>query len=389
MLTPRTATPTILLATGDAECADAIVAAIGTAASPVRCSSLGSAIELAVDHGPAFVLLDLDGDFATREDILSACHRITTCSRERPAEVILLARSDDATARVAGFKAGASDVYSIPMDIEEMRARISVAIRHRTTADMCDLVTDVNERTAMRIGKIVDDQARNEIATREVLARALAVLAESRDAETGEHLDRMQAYTLILTEDLQKHGDFDGSIDHRFEEMIRHSAPLHDIGKVAIPDAILQKPGKLTADEFEIMKAHTETGARILEVIRNLEFEGGLREAADWLGMAVDIARSHHERWDGGGYPDGIPGIMIPVSARIVAVADVFDALTSARVYKDAMPLARAQSIIHEGTGSHFDPAIITAFDRSWDRFREVYHDFGHGCDEDERRMAA
>lgn len=206
---------------------------------------------------------------------------------------------------------------------------------------------------------------RKLLSTQEVTVLALAQLADSRDPETGEHLLRMRAFAQILacylSEDV-KHPE----VDADFLIELYRSTPLHDIGKVGIPDNILLKPGKLTRDEFEIMKRHTVIGAQALErATRQCQNSTFLR-------MAVDIALYHHERFNGRGYPSGLAGDEIPLCARITAVADVFDALTSARVYKAAMPVEEARRLILAEDGQHFDPLVIDAFVHCFEDFVQV-----------------
>ena len=194
--------------------------------------------------------------------------------------------------------------------------------------------------------------------TRDICVHALAQLADSRDPETGEHLLRMQAFAQILAMDLAVHGPYTEQINSQFLEDLWRSSPLHDIGKVGIPDEILLKPGRLTPAEFEVMKGHAVIGAITLEKTSSMT------DCGDFLVMAIEIARWHHERFDGTGYPHGLKGNLIPLSARIVSVADVFDALTSKRVYKNAIDVEQARSMIEEESGKHFDPAVVSAFFR-------------------------
>ena len=197
--------------------------------------------------------------------------------------------------------------------------------------------------------------------SRDMIVFALANLADSRDPETGEHLERIRQYCLILARTMRKDPAFAEQIDDAFIEQIHIASALHDIGKVGIPDAILLKPGRLSTQEFEIMKQHTVIGAAALDDVAR---RGGSNR---FLEMATQIARHHHERWDGSGYPDGLAGEAIPLAARIAAVADVFDALTSVRVYKQAFGIGVARSMMSNDTGSHFDPAVMAAFEQSFD----------------------
>ncbi len=181
-------------------------------------------------------------------------------------------------------------------------------------------------------------------------------MAESRDPETGEHLERIRIYCQILAEELKANSPYSNQIDNKFIENLYRSSPLHDVGKVGIPDKILLKPGALTESEFDIMRQHTTIGAESLEKSCRHADSGGFLE------MAVDIARYHHERFNGTGYMEGLSEYQIPLCARIVALADVYDALTSARVYKEAFRPEIARLMIEEERAEHFDPAIVDAF---------------------------
>lgn len=199
---------------------------------------------------------------------------------------------------------------------------------------------------------------------------ALATLAEARDEDTGEHLDRMKVYAKTITELLYNKGDYVEEIDFEFLENIERFSPLHDIGKVGIPDSILLKPGKLTKEEFEIMKEHTTYGAKVLRIAE----ENIAKYDKHLFGMGIEIAESHQEKWDGSGYPYGKKGLEIPLSARIVAVADVFDALTSKRPYKKAFSFEESFDIILSESGTHFDPVIVTCLNENKRKFLDVYH---------------
>lgn len=203
------------------------------------------------------------------------------------------------------------------------------------------------------------------LETRDTLIFALAKLAESRDPETGKHLERTQRYCRMLAEELQSSGAR-GKLDNEFVRLVGMTTPLHDIGKVGIPDFVLLKPGRLSEDEFQIMKTHTLIGAETLQSA--LQHSPKQR----FLEIARDIARSHHERWDGKGYPDGLSGEQTPLSARIMSVADVYDALTSVRVYKNAMPHDVARAMIRDGAGTQFDAAVVETFLKLEARFSQV-----------------
>jgi putative two-component system response regulator len=199
----------------------------------------------------------------------------------------------------------------------------------------------------------------------DVSIHALARLAETRDPETGNHLRRTQEYVRLLAQQLQHHPRFAGQLNGPLIELLVKSAPLHDIGKVGIPDHVLLKPGKLDATEWAIMKTHAALGADAIEQAERDGLHAGDAPAGrpvEFLRIAKEIARWHHEMWDGHGYPDGLAGEAIPLSARLMALADVFDALISRRVYKAPMPYERARAIIEGGRGRHFDPDMVDAF---------------------------
>lgn len=218
--------------------------------------------------------------------------------------------------------------------------------------------TDISERLQQKTVEL--------LGTRDVTMFALAQLADSRDPETGEHLLRMRAYAQLIANYLAENGPYVDQIDEKYLQDFYRSTPLHDIGKVGIPDQILLKPGPLTSKEFEVMKRHTIIGAHALEKAAHQNCYG------DFLAMAAEIALTHHEKFDGSGYPHGLRGKDIPLAGRMTALADVFDALTSARIYKDAMTAAEARHLIKEEMNGHFDPAVLSAFDACYREFIEV-----------------
>jgi putative two-component system response regulator len=206
---------------------------------------------------------------------------------------------------------------------------------------------------------------------RDMMIFSLAKLAECRDNDTGKHLDRMREYAKLLACELSTYPEFESVIDEQFIELLYLTSPLHDIGKVGIPDSVLTKPGKLTSDEFAVMKTHTVIGG---ETIRAT---AAAYPQASFLKMAMDVVMYHHERWDGTGYPEGLAGNNIPLSARIVALADVYDALTSKRVYKAAFDHESASKIIIDGRGTHFDPILVDAFLQVQDAMNAIRIGFG------------
>jgi cyclic di-GMP phosphodiesterase len=238
--------------------------------------------------------------------------------------VIMLTSRSGAESMAEALRSGADEFLSKPVEPEELLVRV------RTGARLISL------------------------ETRELALFALAKLAESRDNETGAHLERVREYSRLLARELQVRGR--PGVTDEFVRNIYLTSPLHDIGKVGVPDSILLKPARLSDREFQIMKSHTTTGAETLDAVLRLS------PGAEFLQMARDIALTHHEQWAGAGYPHGLSGEQIPLAGRIVALADVYDALTSRRVYKDAFPHELARGIILEGSGKHFDPAMVEAF---------------------------
>jgi adenylate cyclase len=195
---------------------------------------------------------------------------------------------------------------------------------------------------------------------------SMALVVESRDTETGAHILRTKEYIACLGEYLYEHDIYKSILTKEFRELVYRASPLHDIGKVAIPDNILKKPAKLTTEEFIIMKDHASIGK---EIIQNA-LKGN--EENVFLKRALNIAYSHHEKWDGSGYPQGLKGIEIPLEARLMALADVYDALISRRVYKESIPFEQSEQIIIEGSGNHFDPVLVAAFIELKDKFRDI-----------------
>lgn len=212
----------------------------------------------------------------------------------------------------------------------------------------------------------------NEISlTRDVTILSLASLAEARDNETGQHILRTQRYVRALAIHLQPHPAFCDELDDETIDLLYKSAPLHDIGKVGIPDNILLKPGKHTDEEFELMKTHAQIGSDALKIAEDK------MGSSSFLRLAREIAITHHEKWDGSGYPGGLRENEIPISGRLMAVADVYDALISARVYKPAFPHEKAMEIIRDGAGVHFDPDVVAALDNIENEFMAIAREFG------------
>ena len=223
---------------------------------------------------------------------------------------------------------------------------------------------------------LVAKRTREVLLTQEISMESIGTLAEFRDPETGGHIKRTQHYIKALADQLKELPKFSGILNEEIIDRIYKCAPLHDIGKVAIPDAILKKPGKLNADEFEVMKTHSIHGYEVL-----LSGKSRLDTGA-YLRCAGAIALTHHEKWDGTGYPRGLSGDNIPVEGRLMAIADVYDALVSRRVYKPPLTHSKAVAIILEGRGKHFDPEMVDVFERNAETFRAIAIEFADHDDE-------
>ncbi len=237
--------------------------------------------------------------------------------------------------------------YAIVKNTQDMAA---------TTENMAKYIAQM-QKQSQTIGKLQNG-----------MILVLADMVESRDQNTGEHVRKTAAYTGVIMRQLRKAHIYEDQLTDEYIEDVMHSAPLHDVGKIQVPDAILNKPGKLTDEEFAIMKTHTTAGSDIIQSAISMVSE----DDSGYLIEARNLAHYHHEKWNGSGYPDGLSGTDIPLSARIMAVADVFDALVSKRSYKDGFPFEKAMTIIEEGRGSHFDPAIVDAFMSASDEVRSI-----------------
>lgn len=266
------------------------------------------------------------------------------------------------------LQAGADDYLTKPFSIIQLQARVKAALRLKSAQDRSVGLTNqllaVNTQLEQNLGLRDSDLTR----ARNALVLALAKLVEQRDSEIGGHVQRMQRYCRCLAEEAIRVVPFSEQIDRPFIELLECCAPLHDIGKVGLPDHILLKPGRLEADERILMQAHTIMGA---ETLRQVAQKEGF--SPDFLQMAIDIARHHHERFDGTGYPDRLAGTSIPLAARLVALADTYDALRSRRVYKPALSHRAAVQVMTEADPGHFDPALLQVFARCAAAFEKIY----------------
>ena len=307
---------------------------------------------------PDLILLDI---MMPEMDGYEVCRRLKADNKTRDIPIIFLTAKTEVVDETLGFELGASDYITKPISPPIVLARVETHLAIKRVQDFLKdkntfLNSEINKRTA------------EIMAIQDVTINAMASLAETRDNETGNHIRRTQRYVKVLAEKLRFNPRFAHFLnDDKTIELLYKSAPLHDIGKVGIPDRILLKPGRFEPEEFEIMKTHTTLGRDAI-----LQAEKDLGVEMPFLKYAKEIAYSHQEKWDGSGYPEGLSGDDIPISARLMAVADVYDALISRRVYKAPMPHEKAVEIIKEGKGSHFDPDMADAFLELQDDFKKI-----------------
>jgi putative two-component system response regulator len=322
----------------------------------VRVASSGArALQVAISEPrPDLILLDVMMPSMNGYEVIK---RLQADSRTADIPVIFVTALESNIDEEHGLTLGAVDYISKPIKPAIVLARVKAHLELKAARDWLSGRNVILEAEVAR--RMEDNQRIQDISI-----RALAHLAEIRDPETGNHLRRTQGYIHTLCQHLQAHSRFAHSLTPPYIQALIKSAPLHDIGKVGIPDYILLKPGKLTAAEMSIMKTHSRLGYLAIE-----KAEEETECPVDFLRIAKDIAHYHHEKWDGSGYPEGLAGDAIPLSARLMALADVFDALISQRVYKPPFSLEKSVAIIMEGKGTHFDPDIV-------DAFQSTLHDF-------------
>lgn len=332
----------------------------------VRVATSGrTALRLAVqDPQPALILLDVMMPEMNGYQVLAALKQ-NPATQDIP--VIFLTALDNSSDEERGFQHGAADYIAKPIKPDVVLARV----RNQLLASLGQhLLRDQNLLLETEVTRRMEENERIQT----VSIRALAHLAETRDPETGNHILRTQGYVRLLALRLRHHPRFAATLDEPYITMLARSAPLHDIGKVGIPDTILLKPGKLTADEWQIMKTHARLGSDAIDLA-----EQDIDQPVEFLKLAKEIAHWHHERWDGTGYPDGLAEEAIPISARLMAVADVFDALISKRVYKDAMPAEETRAIIVAERGRQFDPDVTEAFLSGFAEFAAIAAQYTEG----------
>lgn len=310
---------------------------------------------------PDLVLTDL------RMPVMDGLELITLMHKHFPeTPVVVISGNSAIESAVAAVRGGAWDYLTKP--VEDLAGMEIILSRALEKARLMVEVRNYREH----LEDLIHERTRELILTQDAAILGLAILAEYRDLETGEHIRRTQLYVRLIAEKLKDQPCFQGYFDKNTMRLLYNSAPLHDIGKVGVPDCILQKPGQLTATEFDSMKRHTLFGR---DVIRRIETNMHDHSASSFLRFAEELAHTHHEHWDGSGY-HGLKGEEIPISGRIMAVADIYDALTSTRIYKPAYSHDESMKIITEGDGrtcpTHFDPVVLQAFIDLSETFRSI-----------------
>lgn len=308
------------------------------------------ALEIAhADPQPDIILLDI---MMPGMDGYEVCRRLKRNPATEHIPVMFVSALDQTGDEAIGLELGAVDYVRKPYEPVLVKARLRnhLALKRYET----------------ELEQLVEARTAELNLTQQVTIEALASLAEYRDTETGSHIKRTQHYVRALATYLSRHGPYQPLLDPSTVELMYRCAPLHDIGKVAVRDVVLLKPGKLTEAEFEEMKQHVIYGSKALEVA------SGEHGASSFLKLARELILGHHERWDGKGYPHGLRGEDIPLPGRLMAIADVYDALISRRVYKPAFPHDKAVALIAEGRGTQFDPVILDAFLVIADEFRRI-----------------
>jgi len=323
---------------------------------PVCAESGVKAMQL-LDASIDLVLLDI---MMPVMDGFAVCRAIRTQSSFKDVPIIMVTALSSKEDRLKAVEAGANDFITKPIDKTELRVRTNSMLTmkqiqdeiKRYQADLEDMVQVRTRALEMMVENLRELQTATKAANLETV-HCLSYAAEYKDEDTAQHIHRMSCYSAMLAKAM--------GLPEEEVDLVLTASPMHDIGKIGIPDAILLKPGKLDAGEWEIMKTHTNIGARILG-----------NTTSDLLQAGQIIAMSHHERWDGKGYPEGLAGEDIPLYGRICAVADVFDALTSRRPYKEPFSMEKSLAIMAEGRGSHFDPFIFDLFMNNLDAVRNI-----------------
>jgi len=318
-------------------------------------------LSVAAKEKPAVILLDI---MMPDMDGLDVCRNLKADQATFEIPVIFLAAPEKTEDKVRGLEMGAVDYITKPFQPEEVIARVTTHLTLRCLQRQLKIANTELKELSENLDKKVKERSQQLLRSRDSIIFAMAKMTEARDDDTGKHLERICRYVEILAMELAK---TDASITDDWIRTVAQTAALHDIGKVGIPDDILLKKGQLTPEERKIMETHPAIGGDTLLELRE-EMGGG----GPFLSRAIEITLGHHEKWDGSGYPFGIKGEAIALSARLVAVADVYDALVSQRIYKPGLSHEDACRLIQEGAGTHFDPRVVDAFEARQDDFRRI-----------------
>jgi putative two-component system response regulator len=314
------------------------------------------ALRAALSDPPDLILLDINMPEMNGFDV---CRSLKADEKLKDIPVIFISALNEVLDKVKAFAMGGVDYITKPFQFDEVQARVDTHLKLRRLQEEL-------EQHNRQLGKLVQAQVKKISDTQMAMIFALAKLAESRDDDSGMHLERVQAFCKKLAEGLAQRSRLGGQVDAKFVENIFYASPLHDIGKVGVPDRIVLKPGKLTPEEFDVMKTHAVQGAEKLEAVQR-QFPGNAL-----LDMGIAIAKYHHEKWNGQGYPKGLAGEAIPLPARIMAVVDVYEALRAKRPYKEALSHEESVDIIVSASGTHFDPEIVKVFLELKEDFRKI-----------------
>ncbi|MBF0224860.1 MAG: response regulator [Desulfobacterales bacterium] len=314
------------------------------------------ALRAAEKEPPDLILLDI---MMPDMDGYEVCLKLKENNNLKDIPIIFISALNDTKDIVKALTSGGVDYITKPFKFEEVKARVRTHLKiHQLQSEL--------EKYNLHLQELVQEQIKEISESQMATIFALAKLAEYRDDDTGSHLDRVRIFCKMLALKLSESSPYKDQIDSKFIDDIYNTSSLHDIGKVGIPDNVLLKPSKLTPEEFEIIKQHTIVGARTMEETLKSYSKNS------FIKMGIEVAMSHHEKWDGSGYPLGISGENIPLSGRITAVADVYDALRAKRIYKPAFTHEKSREIILNDSGKHFDPVIVKAFIEIEEDFNKI-----------------
>ncbi len=327
------------------------------------------ALEKLTQNAFSLVLLDIDMPEVSGYQVLQT---MKADENLKTIPVIMVTSHDEQDSIVKCIELGADDHLIKPFNPVILNARVNSCLEKKRLYDEGEHYRELLRDENLGLQNVVRETTEELTAAQLAAIFSMSKLAESKDPETGAHLERLREYCRVLAKDMMHTPDYSEMIDQNYVDALYAASPLHDVGKVGIPDNVLLKPGKLNKEEWQIMQTHSTIGADTLRAVHE-QYPKNV-----FIQIGIEIAQSHHEKWDGSGYPQALMGKDIPVSARILALGDVYDALTSKRCYKDAFSHEKSRDIILEGIGNHFDPDVVAAFLRTEHEFcniRKSYQD--------------